>query len=521
MDGLMRRPRPVAVIAAAAVLAAGFTATGAGSVRAATDDGLDRFRSQSIAWHGCRLGPGDDVGKELDAAGVECAELRVPLDYTRPGGRRITVAISRLKAADPAGRRGILVSNPGGPGGAGLIMPLILAGSGFAARYDLIGMDPRFVGRSTPINCGWPVSTWLSGAGPDRAGFDRSTALARDLAARCGSTNKDVLPYASTRNTARDMDVIRAALGADRMSYFGWSYGTYLGAVYLQLFPGRADRFVLDSAVDPEVFGSGLFRRNHAAMTAAWRNWASWAAARNAKYHLGATTAQVLATVERIRAATDRRPLQVGRYTVDSGLLPLLLWATNEVEYADIAAAVRVLRAAAGGATVTPPPALELILSTYFSPDETGSGGAQAAIICADRAASRDPETYWRDIQAHRGTEPMYGPVIRNITPCAFWPTTPAEPPTTIGNDLPVLILNASGDTQTTLEGAQALHRALTGSRLVTLQDAYLHGVYFAGSTCADTAADRYLRDGVLPRTDIRCTRDGTGRAMLRGGVVR
>jgi hypothetical protein len=288
------------------------------------------------------------------------------------------------------------------------------------------------------------------------------------------------------------------------------------------LFPGRADRFVLDSAVDPDVFGPALFRPNDAAITAALVAWARWAARHDAAYHLGATTGRVLATVDSIRRVADRRPLRVGSYTVDSTLLPLLLWVTADFEetYAVQSAVVRVLRDAAQGRPVTPTPELASFLDEVRSPDTTGRA-AQAAIICADRAASRDPETYWRDVQRHRAAEPMYGPLIRNVTPCAFWPARPAEPPTRISNDVPALILNATGDTQTAYAGAQALHRALTGSRLVTLQDAYLHGVFFAGSACADGAVERYLQDGVLPRADVVCTRDATTASAARRAAAR
>ncbi|MFD1048186.1 alpha/beta fold hydrolase, partial [Kibdelosporangium lantanae] len=138
-----------------------------------------------------------------------------------------------------------------------------------AARYDLVGMDPRFVGRSTPLNCRWTTDTFLRSAGPTRRSFDDNTVLQKDLAAGCAAGNRDMLPYASTRNTARDMDVIRAALGETRLSYFGVSYGTYLGAVYLQMFGARADRVVLDSAVDPNAYGPGLFSRVGPAAAAA------------------------------------------------------------------------------------------------------------------------------------------------------------------------------------------------------------------------------------------------------------
>ncbi|MEV5205170.1 alpha/beta fold hydrolase [Streptomyces sp. NPDC053720] len=205
-------------------------------------DRLARFYDQRIDWHTCALGPDDEPGQALDAAGADCADITVPLDYTDPGGRTITVAVSRLKATDTDHRVGPLLLNDGGPAGPGLHMPLTKSQvmGEVADRYDLIGMDPRFVGRSTPLDCGWDLgSAFLRSAGADPAAYREEVAVARELAGRCERAHGDVLPYVTTRNTARDMDVIRAALGADTLSYLGYSYGSYLGEVYSQLFPGR------------------------------------------------------------------------------------------------------------------------------------------------------------------------------------------------------------------------------------------------------------------------------------------
>ncbi|MDQ1647260.1 MAG: hypothetical protein QOJ50_3444, partial [Cryptosporangiaceae bacterium] len=214
----------------------------AGAVRGssgATQE-LARYSQQRISWGTCRTGPADKVGAALDTAGAQCGTVTVPVDYREPAGRTLTVAISRRKATDPAHRRGILLINPGGPGAPGLeqvlLAPYLPA---VAARYDLIGMDPRFTGRSTPLGCQWHTDTFLRSAGPDRASFEQSADLARELAASCAPGNAGLLPHASTLNTARDMDLIRAVLGEEKLSYFGVSYGTYLGALYLQLFGAR------------------------------------------------------------------------------------------------------------------------------------------------------------------------------------------------------------------------------------------------------------------------------------------
>jgi pimeloyl-ACP methyl ester carboxylesterase len=474
--------------------------------------GLARYYDQSISWHGCQTGPDDKLGKGLDAAGAQCGQVSVPLNYSRPDGRTITVAMSRIKATDPARRRGVLLINPGGPGVPGMeqvILSQVIPD--VAARYDLIGMDPRFVGRSTPLNCQWTTDTFLRSAGPTRQTFDDNTALQKDLAAGCVAGNLDVLPYASTRNTARDMDVIRGALGENKLSYFGASYGTYLGAVYLQMFGARADRVLLDGAVDPDAYGPGLFSRIGPAAAAALQHWAAWAADHNSKYGLGATTSSVLATVNRINEAAVRSPLRVGKYQVDTHVLPYFLFASlyddSAEAYAGFAADVQVLGDAAQGATVDPTPSLEQFLAGVSTGAGAATDRAGTPILCADRAVSHDPDTYFRDIQAHRSDEPLFGPLIRDITPCAFWPTSPAEPPTTINDDAPALMVGAAGDPVAPYAGQQAMHRALTGSRLVTLHGSFRHTVYLtAGNTCIDTTVSHYLIDGVLPGGDTTCT---------------
>jgi hypothetical protein len=180
------------------VVQATWVTAAAQSIDSTSADGLDRFENQPISWHQCQLDAQDELGKQLDELHVQCAEVIVPLDYRQVSGRTITVAISRVQATVPAERRGILLTNPGGPGGSGLALPLLSTLTGLDTRYDTIGMDPRFVGRSTPLSCAWPTAISLNGAGPDRRSFQRSVAAAKDLAARCARTSKDVLPFAST-----------------------------------------------------------------------------------------------------------------------------------------------------------------------------------------------------------------------------------------------------------------------------------------------------------------------------------
>lgn len=475
-----------------------------------------------LGWHVCSTGPADEVGQQLDAVGAQCAELQVPLDYAHPAGRKITVAIARRAATDTQHRQGTLVVNIGGPEASRQGVNAFLAASPqVAAIFDLVGIDPRFFGRSTPLECNWPTDRYLNlvqFGTPDRTSFDHSVALAKDLADRC-APYADVLPFASTRNTARDMDRVRAALGEQRISFLGWSYGTYLGAVYLQLFPGRSDRFVLDSSHGPDSYGPRWTRETASADAGALADWASWVARRDTEYGLGTTKARVLAAVDHIASVAKRRPLQVGTRRVDAGMLPGLLLTVVDTDelYGEFSAQVRVLRDAADGLAVTPTAMQEERFGLYELGDVIPEFGFSAtnANQCADRAAPRDPEVYYRDIQAHLAAEPLYGPLARHITPCAFWPTTPVEQPTVIDNNRPALIVSATGDPATPYAGQVAMHRALKCSRQLTVTGAYRHGV-FPYTPCVNNTVNRYLTDGNLPANDLTC-----GDAQRRPGRTR
>ncbi|GAA2729054.1 alpha/beta hydrolase [Actinocorallia aurantiaca] len=506
-----RKPfRRLAALAAALAMAA----SGAAALATADDPspGLTAYYDQHVTWTGCRQGSDDETGADLDRAGARCAKVTVPLDYTRPAGRTIEIAVSRLPAADPSRRIGVLVLNQGGPAEPTLSMPLQTREymDGTAARYDLVGVDPRFVGRSEPIDCGWPTGIWIRSAGTDRAGFDRQVAFQKDLAERCSRRHGDVLPYATTRNTARDMDVVRAVLGERRISYLGYSYGAYLGAVYTQMFPGRTDRVVLDSAGDPSRYSPRLYQGGEPALEQALDAWASWAAARHRDYGLGATRNAVLATVQRIVKAAAKRPLRVGSYELDEHVVPYLISGGVGSDRTEARAAfsetVKVLDRAARRITVAPPAQLEGRLRFILDGASSQYGSPAAAIICGDVAAPHDPEVYWRDIQHNRDRHPLFGPIADNISPCAFWPEPPRESPTTIANDAEALIVSATGDTATTYRGSRALHRSMTGSRLLTLDETIAHGVYGEyGDACVDGKVNAYLESGRLPNGNPTC----------------
>lgn len=497
--------------AAVASLAAGLAlctaTTGCTSTDAnAEPPALERFYSQQLDWKAC-----DDP--KLDPAGAQCTDVTVPLNYADPQGPTTTVAISRLTSPEPARRRGVMLSNPGGPGGSGLDFML---GVGAAmtpdvrAQYDLIGMDPRGIGRSAAIDCHWPRGFGLESAGVDAAGYAESVATHADLAARCAATEGARLPHISTRNTARDMDVIRGALGVEKVSYFGTSYGTYLGAVFTQMFPQRSDRIVLDSAANPETYGSvGMMRAMGPVNEAALDLWADWAAAHDSEYHFGSDRAAVRATIVELIQRSAQEPIRLGEFTVDDHTLPILLFvALDDVRnYELLAGQVRQLRDAADGQVVQPDDTLRESLEMMFVPGKQ-DGSPQLAVLCGDVPAPRDPAFYLRNIEQARAEQPVFGAFANNITSCAFW-APPAQAPTVVDNSVPSLILNSTGDTRTPYEGAQVLHQKMTGSVFVTLRDVPIHYIFGRfPNTCVYGAVNAYLRDGTLPAADLTCEAD-------------
>ncbi|MCX4775518.1 alpha/beta hydrolase [Streptomyces sp. NBC_01264] len=512
-----RRALTVGLALAACLTSSPVLATAAGTpARDSSGAGLDRYYRQQLGWGSCVKGPDDTTGRDLDRAGVQCADVTVPLDYADPRGRTITVAVSRLKATDTRHRIGAILLNNGGPGGPALQSPPQARASmkEVGARYDVVGFDPRFIGRSTPLDCGLPVGmTWLS-AGAGRAGFDRQVALQKSLADKCRATDAAVLPHITTRNTARDMDVIRGALGERKISFLGYSYGTYLGTVYTQMFPGRHDRMVLDGAINPSDYRPRLLQGTERENEKALSDWAAWAAEHHGTYGLGRSRAEVLAAVDRIVAAAARGPLTIGAgadaFRIDDSQVPLLLFSgiadDTDPARASFGELVSVLAEAAEGRPTRVPPMLVPELR-YVLRGEGEPTGAQSAVICGDVAAPRDPELYWRDIERNRTAHPLFGALTNNINPCAFW-DSPREEPTRVRRDAAALIVAATGDPRTTYKGSVELHRQLPSSRMVTLEGANRHALFGRyGNACVDDQVNRYLATGKLPSRDRICVK--------------
>ncbi|MEU8438652.1 alpha/beta hydrolase [Streptomyces sp. NPDC029216] len=498
----MRLKRLAPLLATAGLLATSLpllTATQAAADPAAAQD----YGPPKPAWQRCSA---------EQPASYECATLKVPLDYRQPRGRTLDLAISRVKSPDPAKRRGVLLMNPGGPGGPGLGLPLMADAAlpkEVREQYDLIGFDPRGVGASSPISCGMTDAEQELQRAYRPETFPSDVAWARTVADKCREKAGAVLPYITTRNTARDMDAIRAALGERKISYLGYSYGTYLGAVYTQLFPARTDRFVLDSAVDPQRIWRGMLQVWATEAEPAFARWTRWTAERDAEYHLGTTPEAVSATFWGLVARADREPVefQGQKLTGDDIRKARPLFFSP----AQAAPVVSAIKAAADGTPqpggLSVPDLRQALRGTAAEPASDNGMSVFWSVVCGDTDAwPRDPEQYRRDAERDKARYPLYGDMASNIKPCAFW-QRPAEAATPMRIRADVLTVQNEWDSQTPLVSGQGMHRALKGSKMVLALGGEGHTVYLSDpGSCVNATVSSYLATGRLPARDVTCT---------------
>ena len=375
-------------------------------------------------------------------------------------------------------------------------------------RYDIIGFDPRGDGYSAPVTCDIPtdVPPDVADGFPAADGsIDRTVPFARDLARRCVENVGDLLPHITTANTARDIDLIRAALGERRISYLGYSYGTYLGAVYRTLFPHRVDRMVLDGAIDPRRFGHEQVRLTGLAVELRLPDFLGWAADRDDRYGLGATPDAVRQTFDTLVARFDASPLPLPDGTLITGNRVRAL--TFQLLYRDSTLPTlaetwqQLLAASAPGAAGT---ARAGQLPTIPVDNQSS---LIYVIQCNDGEWPRDVDTYQRHVNVDIRRYPTVAGVFANIWPCAFWPRRVEAPVrVTGGGPRNVLIVQNLRDTATPLAGAIGLRRVLGAGAVMLTVDQGGHTAYLAtDSTCANEKTTRYLVHGVLPREPTQC----------------
>jgi pimeloyl-ACP methyl ester carboxylesterase len=452
------------------------------------------------------------------AGRLECTRIRVPLDYRRPESRSIEIAVSRLPAANRTVRRGVLLLNPGGPGGAGLRYPLEFAASApqrLLDVYDLVSFDPRGVGQSAPVSCGLSFDQALKTTvpWPLPGGVAGNAALAAQVARQCAAHSGALLPFITTANTARDMDRIRMALGERIVSYYGISYGTVLGAFYASLFPDNTDRVVFDSTTDATgLWRESGFRVLGPGVEMRFPDFAGYVASRDGTYHLGTTVDQIRAAYFALAAKLDKVPLRTpsGALTGDLFRTVTVSAMNGDDNFAATAQLWKAVRTDDIATAEQIGNSLGLWNPAAFDRAAENSVAADLAVICDDAAWPRSVEVYERDVRNDARRYPIAGALAANIWPCAFWSTQPLEPPVEITSRGPanILLVNNLRDPATPYSGALAMRNAFGRRARLVAVDQGGHGVYPNQNTCGKDTITDYLVNGTTPTDATRCPAD-------------
>ncbi|WP_199440836.1 alpha/beta hydrolase [Umezawaea beigongshangensis] len=448
----------------------------------------------TVTWGGCP--------QAVTAPDLECATVEVPLDHAEPEGRTIELTISRLASTNPEKRRGVLLTNPGGPS-PGLMFPAELKAFGLPQSvldaYDVIGVDGRGIGHSTPVTCDLTEEQQAAGSVPPyavtpadvREWAEETKKIAQQCAA---SSTAWMLPHISTANTARDLDRVRAALGERTASFLGYSYGTHLGAVYTTLFPRTTDRVVLDSNLGAGGWDVDANRRYGRGMEDRFPDFATWVAARP-DLGLGSTPQQVRAKYFDLAGRLDEAPVQ--GLTGPQFRMLSFVFTYSDAAFGTLAAIWRAVD------TNVPLPELPELPGV----DLENLVSSRLHVICADSRWPTSVETYQRNVAVDRVRYPLFGAAGANVQPCAFWPD-PVEPPVRISDRGPrtVLMVQNERDPATPLAGARTLRRAFGDRAAMVTVDQGGHGAYvLGGNTCANDRVTDYLLGGPRPARDLAC----------------
>ncbi|MEV6651642.1 alpha/beta hydrolase [Streptomyces sp. NPDC051219] len=475
----------------------------------------DRAAKAGINWKACPA----DWGLE---APIQCGWVKVPLDYAKPNGRQIEIAVDRIgNTGTKKERQGSLIYNPGGPGGSGLRFPRRVTTKSplwvnTSKAYDFVGFDPRGVGHSAPISCIDPqefVKAPKLDPVPDSEDDKRAQRkLAAEYADGCKERSGWMLPHMTTPNTARDLDVVRAALGERKLNFLGVSYGTYIGGVYATLFPTHVRRMIVDSVVNPskEKIWYEANLDQDVAFQMRWNDWKAWVAKNDTAFHLGNTPEQVEQQWLKLRAAAKKDP--IGGVVGPAELIGFFqsapyydsAWVPVAQTWSDyVAGDTQALVDAAGP---------DLTDSAGNAASENGNA-VYTAVECADAKWPTSWKKWDRDnTRLHKDHPFMTWANAWLNLPCATWPSRQQTPlDVKSGKSLPpVLIVQATRDAATPYEGAVELHKRLKGSRLITEKDAGSHGVTSLLNPCINERVDAYLLTGKTDSRDVTCAPHAT-----------
>ncbi|GAA2777590.1 alpha/beta hydrolase [Saccharopolyspora taberi] len=481
--------------------------------------GMERYYSQTLSWGPCAdFATSDEERAAYRDPAIECARLEVPMNHADPGGPTIRLGLLRKPATDPGQRVGSLLVNPGGPGASGMSTVAALAGSAgsteLGQRFDLVGFDPRGIGASEPrVRCLTDQERDADRLDPDSdtspAGDAQTEQEAQDYAAKCAErTGAEMLANVGTRDVVKDMDVMRSALGDEKLSYLGYSYGTRIGSEYAEEFPRNVRGMVLDGAIDPGQNAIESLVAQGAGFQKAFGDFASWCAQQQ-NCAVGSDPAQAVKAFQDLTRPLVDRPVPTGggrelSYSDATTAAIQALYAPDLWE--QLNTGLLELDQGRGGM-------LMALADTYFGrgADGTYSSTMDAfdAVHCVDDERNLDPGVVREADRRYREAAPFLddgrGPsAARDV--CAFWPVpvTGEQTQPVVDGLPPVLVISTTGDPATPYRAGVELAGALHG-RLLTFEGTQ-HTVFLQGTSCVDEAGTRYLVDGELPAEGTRCT---------------
>jgi pimeloyl-ACP methyl ester carboxylesterase len=470
----------------------------AGRADPATSPALARFYGQRIVWSAC----GD---------GFECAKVTAPIDWNRPATGTFQLAVVRAKAT--AKRLGSLLINPGGPGVGGAGWVKQAAGSfddALRSAYDLVGWDPRGTGGSSPVRClsdRQLDAYYATDATPDDAGEVQTLVREqRHFADACQASTGAILGHLDTISTVRDMDLLRAVLGDKVLSYYGASYGTYLGAWYAQEFPWRVGRLVLDGAVDPSLTSAEYAAGQSLGFSRAVRTYVQDCLSHDG-CPLTGTVDDGLAQISALLQGADATPLPTssGR-TLNQTLMATGL-ARGMYERSAWPTLTRAITQATRGDGTT----LLAMADNYLERDRNGHYSqdvtSYSPIYCLDHPETRTlAQIGDQAVQLQKQYPPLGDFIGWGQTSCQVWPLPGVTPTQRVSAEgaQPIVVVGTTDDPATPYEWAKSLASQLSSGRLLT-REGQGHAAYRQGSECIDLAIDRYLVQGTLPEEGTVC----------------
>lgn len=424
---------------------------------------------------------------------AECASVAVPVDHADPDGASLDLAVLRLPAR--ADRLGALFVNFGGPGSSTTSTAVSFPfPDEVRDRFDIVAVDPRGVGGSAPLECGLPPAELyaVDHSIEDDDDADALIAVSEDYAADCQASQGEILPHVGTRAVARDLDVVRAAMGLDRLDFLGYSYGTVIGQAYAELFPDRVRTMVLDGVVDPEPDGIDVATQQAVGFETALARWADGCDGRSScgfDDPVGAVEDALAAAEDGVPAGD--RTLGPGEATIGTAMA---LYATGLWPLLD-AAVTGVLE---GDGRPLLDLADQYVTLVDFS--------AYFAVSCLDTTWPETPEEHLSEARAAAREAPRFGETIVNdYLRCTVWPVPP-DPlgPIVAAGSGPILVVSTTGDPATPHDSATRVDERLERSVLLT-HEGDGHTIVFQGNACVDAAALTYLLDEMLPAEGTRC----------------